>query len=50
MGACSMSTPRVQLPELGDGHGGVSAGHVPVWIVCEPEKQVPSSGFSILAL
>ena len=23
-----------QTAELGDGHGGVSAGHVPVWTVC----------------
>ena len=23
-----------QTAELGDGHGGVSAEHVPVWTVC----------------
>ena len=39
-----------QTAGLGDEHGGVSAGHVPVWTVCESEKQVLSLGSSILGL
>ena len=39
-----------QTAGLGGGHGGVSAGHDPVWTVCKAEKQVSFFGFPVLAL